>query len=140
MLTFGKTEAQTLLNINPDFACTSKICRNSGQCIGMGQLSFQLSSAVISMERCFCEDGFYGPDCGYRNELFGDEIRSSAGRRGRRHVSDNFDQVKKEPAEISARNDTQFDQKATNIFYCMPIFICLVSFLVVVLRKRARRV
>ena len=55
-------------------------------------------------------------------------------------VSDNFDQVKKERAEISARNDTQLDQKAANIFYCMPIFICLVSFLIVVLRKRARRV
>ena len=42
---------------------TSLICRNGGVCIDFSKLTNTV------YQKCICEDGFYGPYCGYKVEM-----------------------------------------------------------------------
>merc|ERR1711997_133573 len=50
------------------FECTkhnSPICMNGGGCFSY----YKITQGYIDHDICFCEAGFYGPHCEYKNEM-----------------------------------------------------------------------
>ena len=55
----GKAEAEILLAEYPILECDLKQCRNMGVCMSLGKI---LNAGDLA-EQCFCDSGFYGPEC-----------------------------------------------------------------------------